>query len=105
MLKTFKKNYKEKKILSRNTVIDSSKCVLCGRCVDICPKICLKIMDIQFFCEINTEKKMEKSVQNSEDRTVILKNENQCNRCGLCIQHCLARAINLQHNLRTNDLV
>ena len=81
-------------------VFDGSRCVLCGGCVDVCPTLCLKIVSLD-----RVEPTAEWLV--AADRTVgpdaaltehsaILKDEDRCIRCGLCVQRCPTDAIAME---------
>src|SRR3990170_422718 len=78
-------------------VFDGNRCILCGGCVDVCPTLCLKIvplsalgstpdLDALFAAQLGDDVDLE---QNS----AILKDEDRCIRCALCVERCPADAI------------
>jgi formate dehydrogenase beta subunit len=81
-------------------VFDGSRCILCGGCVDVCPTLCLKIvslsalsstpgLDALFSAQLGDDFDLE---QNS----AILKDEDRCIRCALCVERCPADAIAME---------
>jgi len=81
-------------------VFDGNRCVLCGGCVDVCPTLCLKIvplsglaptpdLDALFSAQLGDDVDLE---QNS----AILKDEDRCIRCALCVERCPADAIAME---------
>ena len=81
-------------------VFDGSRCILCGGCVDVCPTLCLKIAplaDLQRSTAI-TELVGSQLGDNAdwESNSAILKDEDRCIRCGLCVERCPADAIAME---------
>lgn len=80
-----------------NTVFDSSRCVLCGGCVDVCPEDCLKIIPIT---KLERNEEIDTLVRELGDEagetSVILKDEDRCIRCALCAERCPNDAITME---------
>ncbi|MGA7992313.1 MAG: FAD-dependent oxidoreductase [Thermoanaerobaculia bacterium] len=76
-------------------VFDGSRCVLCGGCVDVCPTLCLKLVDL---LDLAPSPELASAVASdlgpdSGDATAILKDEDRCIRCALCVMRCPTDAI------------
>jgi formate dehydrogenase (NADP+) beta subunit len=78
-------------------VFDGTRCVLCGGCVDVCPTECLKLVAL---CDIaptpDVDGLIGRTVGTEADRTAhsaILKDEDRCIRCALCVMRCPTEAI------------
>lgn len=74
-----------------NTIFDSSRCTLCGRCVDICPTSVLKLVPM---AEVECDDAFAQ-VASAAD-TAILKDDSRCIRCGLCAKVCPGEAITME---------
>lgn len=81
-------------------VFDGNRCILCGGCVDVCPTLCLKIVPLSF---LNPEGEIQDLVQSQlgdgadwENNSAILKDEDRCIRCALCVDRCPADAIAME---------
>jgi NADPH-dependent glutamate synthase beta subunit-like oxidoreductase len=81
------------------TIYDAEKCVLCNRCVDVCPEYCLKLVPLE---ELNLEPEIETQVIESEGIGVggplsaMLKDDEKCIRCGLCAIRCPTGAMTME---------
>ena len=81
-------------------IFDGSRCVLCGGCADVCPTECLKLVPLSEILSsdelgtlINSEFGDEADLyQNS----AILKDEDRCIRCALCVERCPVDAIAME---------
>ncbi|MEE8399181.1 MAG: 4Fe-4S binding protein, partial [Desulfobacterales bacterium] len=81
-----------------NTIFSSTKCVLCGACVDVCPEGCIRLIDIH---QIRQNEELEEILQdcNGTDQelsSAIIKDEERCIRCGLCARRCPTGAIMME---------
>jgi NAD-dependent dihydropyrimidine dehydrogenase PreA subunit len=81
-------------------VFDGNRCILCGGCADVCPTLCLKIIPLSALkptpdiaellgSELGDEPNLEKN-------SAILKDEDRCIRCALCVERCPADAIGME---------
>lgn len=81
------------------TIYDADKCVLCGRCVDVCPYECLKLAPLE---EIELEGGgLDKVVEEAgHDKgvslSVMIKDDDKCIRCGLCALRCPTGAMSME---------
>jgi len=78
-----------------NTIFSSTKCILCGGCVDVCPESCFMLIDIQ---QIRADEKLKKVIRARYGTvqpvgSAIIKDEERCTRCGLCVKRCPTGAI------------
>ncbi|MDP2643680.1 MAG: FAD-dependent oxidoreductase [Desulfobacterales bacterium] len=81
-----------------NTIFSSTKCILCGGCVDVCPESCYRIIDIR---QIREDENLKKIIQarfgsDSPSAAAIIKDEERCIRCGLCAKRCPTGAISME---------
>jgi NADPH-dependent glutamate synthase beta subunit-like oxidoreductase len=94
------------------TIFDRTKCILCGGCVDICPKYCFRMARLD---EIEGDEKLSKlveslykvSVEEAQKlnlATVILKDESRCIQCGLCVKRCPTNTITMEQYHRESAL-
>lgn len=78
-------------------VFDGSRCVLCGGCADVCPTSCLKLVPLSALASRNgldaTIDGLLGAGADRERNTAILKDEDRCIRCALCVMRCPADAI------------
>ena len=83
------------------TIYDPEKCVLCNRCVDICPEYCLKLIPLnqldlpegeagQLFSHYGLE------AENGEPLSAMIKDDERCIRCGLCAFRCPTDAMTME---------
>jgi NADPH-dependent glutamate synthase beta subunit-like oxidoreductase len=81
-------------------VFDGSRCILCGGCVDVCPTLCLKLVALS---SLDPTPELTALVQSElgdgaewDNHSAILKDEDRCIRCALCVQRCPADAIDME---------
>ncbi len=73
------------------TIYDSAKCVMCGRCVDICPQNCLKLVPFRdVHVEGEDKEDLVRRLGYAEEDTLcaMIKDDEKCIRCGLCALRC-----------------
>jgi len=86
------------------TIFDRTKCILCGGCVDICPKSCFRMARLN---EIEGDEKLSTLVKSIYGvpldeaeklnlATVIFKDESRCLQCGLCVKRCPTGTITME---------
>lgn len=90
------------------TIFDSDKCILCGGCVDVCPRGCYRIVRLD---RIAGGEPLESVIQDRYGLSLqafregestqalgaaILKDEDKCVRCGLCATRCPTGAITME---------
>lgn len=68
-----------------NIELDTSLCILCGGCVDICPEKCIRILPVE---EID-------GVSASGPASALIIQEDFCIRCALCVERCPTNALSL----------
>jgi formate dehydrogenase major subunit len=94
------------------TIFDRTKCILCGGCVDICPKSCFRMARLD---EIEGDEKLSKLVeslcgvsleeaQKLNLASVIFKDESRCIQCGLCVKRCPTGTITMEEYHRESTL-
>ncbi|MBI3894167.1 MAG: FAD-dependent oxidoreductase [Candidatus Wallbacteria bacterium] len=81
-----------------NTVFDSSKCIMCGGCVDVCPERCLRIVPLSALPATGPVEAVlsTRTHARSEAGAAILKDERRCTRCALCMFRCPSGAITME---------
>lgn len=82
-----------------DTIYDPLKCVLCGRCADVCPEHCLVFAPIESvdMPEAQQASAIERCEHSeSGPLTVLLKDDTHCIRCGLCALRCPTEAMTME---------
>ncbi len=74
-------------------IYDGSKCILCNRCVDICPEHCLHFTLAD---QLKDSAPLEGNVESGAPASVFLYDEEKCIRCGLCAIRCPTSAITME---------
>jgi formate dehydrogenase beta subunit len=81
-------------------VFDGMRCVLCGGCADVCPTSCLKLAPLDALePTADLDAIIVRSLGNGAERaenSVILKDEDRCIRCALCVMRCPVDAITME---------
>jgi len=81
------------------TMYDSSKCVLCNRCVDICPEYCLKLVPVE---DLDLDADVVRRILDSSGESsgqplsAMIKDDEKCIRCGLCAIRCPTDAMTME---------
>ena len=73
-------------------IYDGAKCILCNRCVDICPEHCLHFAPAE---EISDSDRVHTAAPASAG-SAFLYDEAKCIRCGLCAIRCPTSAITME---------
>ncbi len=90
------------------TIYDPEKCVLCSRCVDICPEYCLAIVPLEDL-DLPAEQKQELAARAEGNLSAeasakadglplsaMIKDDERCIRCGLCAIRCPTDAMTME---------
>jgi NADPH-dependent glutamate synthase beta subunit-like oxidoreductase len=90
-----------------NTVFDTSKCVACNGCVDICPENLIRLVGLSMLIQDPAwmgraaETFGDLSAYSNEELDqlggVMMKDETSCIRCSLCAGRCPTHAIEMKH--------
>ncbi len=83
------------------TIYDPHKCVMCNRCVDICPEYCLKLVPLdQLDLDPDLKSKIieESGIRFGEGQplSAMIKDDEKCIRCGLCAIRCPTDAMTME---------
>jgi len=81
------------------TIYDPEKCVLCSRCVDVCPEYCLKLVPLEDL-DLDSETKQKIldtfGVAFDQPLSAMIKDDDKCIRCGLCAIRCPTDAMTME---------
>jgi NADPH-dependent glutamate synthase beta subunit-like oxidoreductase len=80
------------------TIYDPELCVLCNRCVDICPEYCLAIVPFESL-DLDPELKetlTARAAANGFPLAAMVKDDDRCIRCGLCAMRCPTDAMTME---------
>jgi NADPH-dependent glutamate synthase beta subunit-like oxidoreductase len=80
------------------TIYDPEKCVLCNRCVDVCPEYCLAIVPFDSL-ELDDAARAEliaRADANGLPLSAMVKDDDRCIRCGLCAVRCPTEAMTME---------
>ncbi len=81
------------------TIYDADKCVMCNRCVDVCPEYCLKLVPL---AELDIDESMKRqlldhySIDPYAPASAMIKDDETCIRCGLCAVRCPTDAMTME---------
>ena len=80
------------------TIYDPEKCVLCSRCVDVCPEYCLAIVPFEELDLPEAEKGelVARAEANGLPLSAMIKDDDRCIRCGLCAVRCPTDAMTME---------
>jgi NADPH-dependent glutamate synthase beta subunit-like oxidoreductase len=89
------------------TIYDPERCVLCNRCVDICPEHCLAIVpfDALSLDDATLATLAERAHAGGLPLSAMVKNDERCIRCGLCAIRCPTDAMTMERFTITEQLV
>jgi NADPH-dependent glutamate synthase beta subunit-like oxidoreductase len=80
------------------TIYDPEKCVLCSRCVDVCPEHCLGIVPFESL-DLADEQRVEladRARAGGLPLSAMVKDDERCIRCGLCAVRCPTDAMTME---------
>jgi formate dehydrogenase (NADP+) beta subunit len=88
------------------TIYDPEKCVLCNRCVDVCPEYCLAIVP---FDDLDLDEGTRgiltaRANGNGLPLAAMVKDDERCIRCGLCAIRCPTDAMTMERFTITERL-
>jgi NADPH-dependent glutamate synthase beta subunit-like oxidoreductase len=83
------------------TIYDPDTCVLCNRCVDICPEYCLKLVPVS---EVELDGATPEQIRtlygdnapDDQPLSAMIKDDEKCIRCGLCALRCPTDAMTME---------
>jgi NADPH-dependent glutamate synthase beta subunit-like oxidoreductase len=80
------------------TIYDPERCVLCNRCVDVCPEYCLAIVPFDDLDLSETERQalIDRARGNGLPLAAMVKDDERCIRCGLCAIRCPTDAMTME---------
>ena len=81
------------------TIYDPHKCVLCNRCVDVCPEYCLKLVPLeQLDLDPDAIRRITETsgVGLGQPLSAMIKDDEKCIRCGLCAIRCPTDAMTME---------
>jgi len=80
------------------TIYDPEKCVLCNRCVDVCPEYCLAIVPFEDLDLPAGERELlaAHAESNGLPLSAMVKEDERCIRCGLCAIRCPTDAMTME---------
>ena len=80
------------------TIYDPEACVLCNRCVDVCPEYCLAIVpfDDLDLDEGTRAELVHRAQASGLPLSAMVKDDDRCIRCGLCAIRCPTEAMTME---------
>ncbi len=80
------------------TIYDPEACVLCGRCVDVCPEHCLALVPGEEIDLPAEERRALEAAAGADGLplSAMLKDDARCIRCGLCAIRCPTDAMTME---------
>ena len=81
------------------TVYDAQKCVLCNRCVDVCPEYCLKLVPVEALdlpADVKAQAIAAGGFTDGTTLSAMIKDDEKCIRCGLCALRCPTDAMTME---------
>ena len=80
------------------TIYDPEKCVICNRCVDVCPEYCLALVPFDSL-DLDDATRAEltaRAQSNGLPLAAMIKDDDRCIRCGLCAIRCPTDAMTME---------
>jgi NADPH-dependent glutamate synthase beta subunit-like oxidoreductase len=80
------------------TIYDPEKCVLCNRCVDVCPEFCLALVPFEDLelAEADRAALVARAEASGLPLAAMVKDDERCIRCGLCAIRCPTDAMTME---------
>ncbi len=80
------------------TIYDPEACVLCNRCVDVCPEYCLALVPFEDLDLPDAERAalVERAEGGGLPLSAMVKDDDRCIRCGLCAVRCPTDAMTME---------
>jgi NADPH-dependent glutamate synthase beta subunit-like oxidoreductase len=80
------------------TIYDPEACVLCSRCVDVCPEYCLAIVPFEELELTDAERRLleARAQPDGLPLSAMVKDDTRCIRCGLCAVRCPTDAMTME---------
>jgi NADPH-dependent glutamate synthase beta subunit-like oxidoreductase len=80
------------------TIYDPEACILCGRCVDVCPEYCLALVPFEDLDLPPEEREalVERAQAAGLPLAAMIKDDDRCIRCGLCAIRCPTDAMTME---------
>ncbi|MBI5511305.1 MAG: FAD-dependent oxidoreductase [Deltaproteobacteria bacterium] len=88
------------------TIYDPEKCVLCSRCVDVCPEHCLALVPFAALAlpASDAARLAHAAGDGSAPLAAMIKDDSRCIRCGLCAIRCPTDAMTMERFAITERL-
>ncbi len=80
------------------TIYDPEKCVLCARCVDVCPEHCLALVPFEELDLPDADRRALAAAAQPDGLplSAMIKDDTRCIRCGLCAIRCPTDAMTME---------
>ncbi len=81
------------------TIYNAGRCVLCNRCVDVCPEYCLRIVPLESLALEEGKRRQladHYELDPLEPASAMVKDDETCIRCGLCALRCPTDAMTME---------